>query len=198
MNSQAVTDDEELFAAAARGDATTFDVLVRRHTTRMHRVAVRIVGDPAEAEDVVQEAWISAWRSLAGFRGDSAPSTWLFRVVTNAALMHLRRRRPTVPLDAEHHAGTGAPESSAAARRGEVAGARDDPETAALRTEQIDAALRAISTLEPSQRVPLVLRELEGMSYEEMAELLGVGVPALRSRVYRAKTMLLARLRELR
>jgi RNA polymerase sigma-70 factor, ECF subfamily len=197
MNSRAVTDDEELLAAAARGDASTFVELVRRHTTRMHRVAMRILGDAAEAEDVVQEAWISAWRSLAGFRGDSAPSTWLFRVVTNAALMHLRRRRPTVPLDAQHHDGTCAPESRAA-RRGEVADASDGPEASALRTEQVDTVLRAISALEPAQRVPLVMRELEGRSYEEMAELLGVGVPALRSRVYRARSMLLARLRELR
>jgi RNA polymerase sigma-70 factor (ECF subfamily) len=169
-----------------------------QHTTRMHRVALRILGDPAEAEDVVQEAWISAWRSLAGFRGDSAPSTWLFRVVTNAALMQLRRRRPTVPLEAQHHDGTCAPESRAVTRRSEVADASDGPEASALRTEQVDTVLRAISALEPSQRVPLVMRELEGRSYEEMAELLGVGVPALRSRVYRARSMLLARLRELR
>lgn len=197
MKSQARTNDHELLAAAARGDATTFDVLVRRHTTRMHRVALRIVGDPAEAEDVVQEAWISAWRSLAGFRGESAPSTWLFRVVTNAALMHLRRRRPTVPLDAGCHASMSVA-GAAAIPRGEIVDGSDDPETSALRSERVDTVLRAISALDPSQRVPLVLRELEGMSYEDIAELLGVSAPALRSRVYRARTALLARLQELR
>ncbi|GAA2780863.1 sigma-70 family RNA polymerase sigma factor [Crossiella cryophila] len=176
--------DTELLAAAARGDDAAFDDLVRRHTTRMYRIALRIVGDPAEAEDVVQDAWVSAWRGLAKFRGEAAPTTWLFRVVTNTALAHLRRRQPTVPLD-----GTAEPVMTDVAA---------DPERAALRNEQTDLVLRAIATLEPSQRVPLVLRELEELSYEEVAEVLDVPVPTLRSRLYRARVALLAKLEELR
>ncbi|MGO1048690.1 RNA polymerase sigma factor [Crossiella sp. CA198] len=176
--------DTELLAAAARGDDAAFDDLVRRHTTRMYRIALRIVGDPAEAEDVVQDAWVSAWRGLAKFRGEAAPTTWLFRVVTNTALAHLRKRRPTVPL-----------EDTAEPVMTDVAA---DPERAALRNEQTDLVLRAIATLEPSQRVPLVLRELEELSYEEVAEVLDVPVPTLRSRLYRARVALLAKLEELR
>ncbi|WP_415366503.1 RNA polymerase sigma factor [Saccharothrix sp. BKS2] len=170
-------EDGPLLAAAVRGDPAAFDELVRRHTGRMYRVALRVVGDPVEAEDVVQDAWISAWRALPRFRGDAAASTWLYRVVTNAALVHLRRARPTVPLES-------APEPRA----------DGGPEVALLRNEVTDVVLRAIATLEPTQRVPLVLRELEGLSYEEVAEVLGIPVPALRSRLHRARVALMAKL----
>lgn len=167
--------------AAVRGDTAAFDELVRRHTGRMYRVALRVVGDPVEAEDVVQDAWISAWRALPGFRGDAAPATWLYRVVTNAALAHLRRKKPTVPLESapEPHAPGG-------------------PEASLLSSETADTVLRAIAGLEPSQRVPLVLRELEGLSYEEVADVLGLPVPALRARLHRARVALMAKLREQR
>ncbi|MBP2473425.1 RNA polymerase sigma-70 factor (ECF subfamily) [Crossiella equi] len=178
--------DTDLLGAAARGDDAAFDELVRRHTTRMYRVALRIVGDQAEAEDVVQEAWVSAWRGLSRFRGESAPATWLYRVVTNAALAHLRRRKPTVPLGEAAETVLGMTDRAA------------DPEYSAIRNEQAEHVLRAIATLEPSQRVPLVLRELEEMSYEEVAEVLDVPVPTLRSRLYRARVALLAKLEELR
>ncbi|RZQ61350.1 RNA polymerase sigma factor [Amycolatopsis suaedae] len=174
--------DDVLLTRAAGGDHVAFDQLVRRHTGRMYRVALRITGDSAEAEDVVQDAWIAAWRGLSGFRHESAVSTWLYRVVTNSALAHLRRRRPTVSLDAAYDA----PERNS------------DPEGKAIRGEQVAATLRAIADLDVAQRVPLVLRELEGLSYEEVAEVLGVGVPALRSRLHRARVALLARLKEVR
>lgn len=183
-------DDRQVLARAADGDWAAFDDLVRRHSVRMYRVALRIVGDPVEAEDVLQDAWVSAWRALSGFRGDAAPSTWLYRVVTNAALAHLRRRKPTVSLEPRSADDIGL--------RDTLADTGDTPESAALRREQVDLVLRAIATLEPSQRVPLVLHELEGMPYEQVAEVLDVSVPALRSRLHRAKVALLSRLKELR
>ncbi|MEU4806464.1 sigma-70 family RNA polymerase sigma factor [Actinosynnema sp. NPDC023587] len=176
-----MTSDRPLPAAAVHGDTAAFDELVRRHTGRMYRVALRIVGDPVEAEDVVQDAWISAWRALPRFRGEAAPATWLYRVVTNAALTHLRRRKPTVPLEA-------VPEPRTS----------DGPETTVLRNETTNDVLRAIASLDPSQRVPLVLRELEGLSYEEVAEVMGTGVPALRARLHRARVALMAKLEERR
>lgn len=175
--------DAELVSAAVGGSLPAFDTLVRRHTAKMYRVALRIVGDSAEAEDVVQDAWISAWRALPRFRGDSAVSTWLYRVVTNTALAHLRKRKATVPLDTVLDS---TPHST------------DDPEGSALRGERIDAVLAAIETLDPSQRIPLVLHEIEGMDYEEVAAVLEVSVPALRSRLHRARVALLAKLKELR
>ncbi|MBW4717460.1 RNA polymerase sigma factor [Saccharothrix obliqua] len=176
-----MTSDQQLLAAAVRGDGAAFDELVRRNTGRMYRVALRVVGDPVEAEDVVQDAWISAWRALPRFRGEAAPATWLYRVVTNAALAHLRRKKPTVPLEA-------APEFPAPG----------GPEASVLRDETADVVSRAIATLEPSQRVPLVLRELEGLSYEEVAQVLGIPVPALRARLHRARVALMAKLAEQR
>ncbi|SDP54913.1 RNA polymerase sigma-70 factor, ECF subfamily [Actinopolyspora xinjiangensis] len=178
-----VGDDSALLMAAKSGDTSAFDLLVRTHTDRLYRVALRIVGDPAEAEDAVQDAWVSAWRSLSTFRGDSAAATWLYRVVTNAALSQIRKRRPTVPMDLtdEHLA---------------PAGNTGNPEGTALREEETRRVHAAISRLEPSQRLPLVLRELEGMSYEEIAEVLEVNITALRARLHRARLALLAELKE--
>ncbi|MDQ7803363.1 sigma-70 family RNA polymerase sigma factor [Amycolatopsis sp. A133] len=183
-----MSDDAGLLARAAEGDETAFGALVRQHTPRMYRVALRITGSAAEAEDVVQEAWLAAWRSLAGFRQESAVSTWLYRVVTNSALAVLRRRKPTVSLDDP------APQSTVDSAL--LAAAVPGPEGRVVRAEEVDAVLRAVGRLEVSQRVPLVLRELEGLSYEEVAEVLDVNVSALRSRLHRARVALLAELRE--
>ncbi|MGQ0837869.1 RNA polymerase sigma factor [Actinokineospora sp.] len=179
--------DERLIASAAQGSAGAFDTLVRRHTDRMYRVALRICGDPGEAEDVVQDAWIAAWRGLAEFRGEARASTWLYRVVTNTALAHLRRRRPTVPLESLLDS----------TRSGLLTDAGPTPEARALLGERASAVHRAIARLEPSQRVPLVLRELEGLSYEEVATVLDVSVSVLHKRLHRARVTLLATLKEL-
>ena len=178
--------DQALIASAQRGDPAAFDELVRRHTTTMYRVAVRILGNAAEAEDAVQDAWVSAWRSLGRFRGEAAPSTWLYRVVTNAALAQIRRRRPTVPLDTSDEA------------VGVLFADHRNPEGQAVRNEEAIMVHRAIATLEPSQRVPLVLHEFEGMGYEQIAEVLDVNAAALRSRLHRARAALLTRLKEMR
>ncbi len=154
----------------------------------MYRVALRITGSAGEAEDVVQDSWLAAWRALPGFRHESAVSTWLYRVVTNSALALLRRRRPTVSLDE--------PADRSTVDTALLAAAVPGPEGRVVRAEEVDAVLRAIGRLEVSQRVPLVLRELEGLSYEEVAEVLDVNVGALRSRLHRARVALLAELRE--
>jgi RNA polymerase sigma-70 factor (ECF subfamily) len=190
-----VSDAAPATSAAADGDHEAFDRLVRRHTPRMYRVALRITGTAAEAEDVVQDAWISAWRALGGFRNESAVSTWLYRVVTNTALGHVRRRKPTLSLDAALSESDG---DTSFLESGVLADTRGSPEGLLVRAEQVDAVLRAIAELDMPQRVPLVLRELEGLSYEEVAEVLDVSVPALRSRLHRARVALLAKLRELR
>lgn len=178
--------DRTLLAAAAAGDTGAFDALVRSQTPLMYRVALRILGNTADAEDVVQDAWISAWRALPRFRGQAEPSTWLYRVATNAALAQLRRRRRTVSLDADPSDGMIVVDDAVR------------PEDAALRDERTAQVHRAIAELDPSQRIPLVLREFEELSYEEVAAVLQISVPAVRSRVHRARTALLARLEERR
>lgn len=187
--------DGELVRRAAGGSETAFDVLVRRHTSRMYRVALRIVGNPLDAEDALQDAWVSAWRALPHYRGESAVSTWLYRIVTNAALALLRHRKPTLPLDA-HSVSDQSSRSQFDAAPLDVVDERADPERDVIDSEQVDVVLDAIASLELSQRVPLVLHELEGLTYEEVAEVLGVSVPALRSRLHRARVALLDRLKE--
>lgn len=174
--------EQALMAAAVEGDRRAFDALVRLHTPRMYRVALRIVGSSVDAEDVVQDAWISTWRALRGYRGDAAPATWLYRVVSNAALVHVRRRKATVPID------------EGAEQRLSDVDDPDAPERATLRAEEVATVHRAVAGLEPSQRVPLVLREFEGLSYEEVAAVLEVSVPAVRSRLHRARQALLVKL----
>jgi RNA polymerase sigma-70 factor, ECF subfamily len=177
--------DQSVMAAARRGDRPAFDLLVRRHTPAMYRVALRIVGSPADAEDVVQDAWIAAWRALPRYRGDAAPSTWLYRIVTNSALAALRRRRPTAPL-----------EPGGWADSPEVADPAPDPEAAALRSAAAASVHRALRVLEPGQRAALVLREFEYLSYEEVATVLDITVAAVRSRLQRARAALFVELAE--
>ncbi len=124
--------------------------------------------------------------SLAYVSGEAAPATWLYRVVTNAALAQLRQRPPTVPIaeDTEERLWN--------------VDDPDVPERAVLRAEEVAAVHRAVAGLEPSQQVPLVLREFEGLSYEEIAAVLEVSVSAVRSRVHRARQTLLMRLKGIR
>lgn len=180
-NSVAASTDQPALAAAARGDRAAFDLLVHRHTPRMYRVALRIVGEPADAEDAVQDAWIAAWRALPRYRGDAAPATWLYRVVTNAALGTLRTRKPTATLD-------GIADSE------RMIDPAPGPETEAVSADDAARVHRALATLEPSQRVALVLREFEGLSYEEVATVLETTVAAVRSRLQRGRAALLTAL----
>lgn len=171
-------DDATLVRAAQAGDDQAFAAIVVRHTPRLYRVALHIVGDRSDAEDCVQEAWISAWRHLPGYRSTAAVSTWLYRITTNAALMRVRRRHLTVDLD----------------RVAEPAaqGAYGDPE----RSTATVTVRRALLALRPEHRTVIVLREFEGLRYEQLAAVLGLSVPAARSRLHRARLALTELLEE--
>ncbi len=161
--------DAALVAAAREGDDTAFETLVRRHTPRCYRVAYHLLGNTADADECVQDAWVSVWRHLSGYQGTAALTTWLYRVTTNAALMHLRRRHPTVGLDQ-------VPEPADPAPYG-------DPERRAAAA----AVRRALAGLRPEYRAVIVLREFEGLRYDELAAALDVSVPTVRSRLQRAR-----------
>jgi RNA polymerase sigma-70 factor (ECF subfamily) len=169
-------DDRSLLAAHVHGDPDAFASLVRRHRDRMWAVAIRTLGDREEAADALQEAFISALRGADRFRGDSEVSTWLHRIVVNACLDRLRRRkaRPTVPLDGH-----------------ELRSRRDD-HAATLTRLDLRAAL---DRLPDAQRVALVLVDIEDVPVAEAAALLGVAEGTVKSRCARGRMALASAMR---
>ena len=167
------TDDIHLVSAAQRGDLIAFELLVRRYGTPAYRIALRILGNPTDAEDVMQDSLLQAWQALPELRDRRLFSTWLYRIVTNRCLNAIRSRRATELLPNEIEDETRRPNHVTEARR------------------QLQTLRRAIMRLTPEQRVPFVLRELEGLSYEEIAEVLGTTVPAVKGRLHRARLALM-------
>jgi RNA polymerase sigma-70 factor, ECF subfamily len=169
--------DADLVSRAQAGRLDAFEELVRRHRLGTYRVALRMLGNESDAEDAAQDAFVQAWRNLAGFRADAAFSTWMYRIVTNRCLNMLRARRRTEPLPEDREAPASRPDRIAEGRW------------------QVQDLARAIARLTPEQRAPLVLRELEGCSYEEIADALDLSMSAVKSRLHRARLELVAAMR---
>lgn len=179
-------DDKQLVQRHVQGDADAFGELVRRHRDRLWAVALRTLGDREEAADALQDALLSAFRRAGTYRGDAAVTTWLHRIVVNACLDRVRRRRVRPadpwPEDEDHLAVMGCP-----------AGA--DP--AVQREAQIDV-LSALQRLSPEQRAAIVLVDMEGYSVDEAAALLGCPTGTVKSRCARGRARLLPLLAHLR
>jgi len=171
--------DEALVKRFQAGDEEAFDELVERHRRRVYGLICRLVGG-TEAEDLAQEVFLAAYRSLVNFRGEAAFSTWLYRVTVHTCSHHLRRRRlETTELD-----------------EGEPDTRRDgDPEEAALRRELRDRVRSAIDALPYKLRLVIVLRDLHGLSYEEIAEVVRCPIGTVRSRLHYATQRLAVELR---
>jgi RNA polymerase sigma-70 factor (ECF subfamily) len=173
--------DRALVQRVKQGDRSAFDLLVVKYQHKILNLIMRYVKDPSEAMDVAQEAFIKAYRAVPGFRGDSAFYTWLYRIAINTAKNHLVavRRRPMNLdfdlLDSESF------EPFAALR--DV----DSPEHLALTDEIGEAINKAIKDLPDELRTAILLREIEGMSYEEIAETMECPVGTVRSRIFRAR-----------
>ncbi|GAA4210692.1 RNA polymerase sigma factor SigM [Actinocatenispora rupis] len=172
-------DDAELLRAHVAGDPAAFETLVRRHADRLWAVALRTLGDREEAADAVQDALLSAYRKADRFRGESAVTTWLHRIVVNSCLDRARRRqaRPTVPLPEQ---GAGEP----------VAGGEDRDTTLTVRA--------ALAELPPDQRAALVLVDVYGYPVADAAQILDVAPGTIKSRCARGRARLAARLGHLR
>lgn len=184
--------DLSLVQLAQRGDPRAFDALVRRYQHRVVKLVMRYVRDPAEAEDIAQEAFIKAYRALPRFRGDSAFYTWLYRIAINTAKNALAsRKRSPIEYDLDRADGD-EPNHEVAARMKDTA----TPEALALTEEIRSIVTGAIDALPEDLRKAIQLRELEGMSYEEIANEMECPVGTVRSRIFRAREAIDARLRE--
>jgi RNA polymerase sigma-70 factor (ECF subfamily) len=184
-----VSDELTLVQAAKSGDVSAFEELVRRYDRNVFRIAQHITQNREDAEDVVQDAFLKAYSNLAQFQGQSKFYTWLVRIAVNEALMKLRRRRPerTVSLDEEVKT-----EEDSVPR--EVADWSPNPEQQYSQAELREILSRTIQGLPPGFRTVFVLRDVEGLSTEETAEALELSIPAVKSRLLRARLQLRERL----
>jgi len=173
--------DQLLVERVQKGDKRAFDLLVLKYQHKVISLVRRFVKDYAESEDVAQEAFIRAYRALANFRGDSAFYTWLYRIAVNTAKNHLAakgRRPPATDLDAE---------DAELLLQGEGLTEKATPENELLRDEVQQALFLALENLSEDLRMAIKLRELEGMSYDEIAEIMGCPIGTVRSRIFRAR-----------
>ena len=178
------SDDLALVDAAKQGDMAAFEQLVKRHTAMIFRVAMHIMASPEDAEEVVQDAFLRAFQHLQDFEGRARFSTWLTRIAVNAALMKLRnlRRATTISLDQE------ADDGSTLADK--VADWKPNPEQLFSRTELREILQRALASLPHSYRVVFLLRDVEGLSVADTAEMLGLSIPNVKARLFRARLKL--------
>ncbi len=183
--------DQELVDRVQKGDKRAFDILVRKYQHKIVNLISRYIRDPSEVLDVAQEAFIKAYRALPNFRGESAFYTWLYRIAINTAKNYLvaqDRRPPEGDIDAEE----------AVQLDGESA-LKDygTPENMVLRDEIEKTVYHAIEQLPEDLRTAITLREMEGLSYEEIAQAMGCPVGTVRSRIFRAREAIDNRLKPL-
>lgn len=184
--------DHELVIRAQKGDKRAFELLVVKYQRKLARLLSRLIRDPAEVEDVAQEAFIKAYRALPNFRGDSAFYTWLYRIGINTAknyLMAMGRRAPTsTEVEAEEAEGY---------EEGEQLRDINTPESLALSREIGVTVNAAIDGLPEELRTAIQLRELEGMSYEDIARIMDCPIGTVRSRIFRAREAISDKLKPL-
>lgn len=178
--------DEELrlVEAARRGDVESFNALVRLYEGRVYNLCFRMLGDAESAADAAQEAFLSAFRNLRSFRGGSFRS-WLLRIATNACYdaLRARKRRPAVSLDA------GADDEDEHSPL-QVADPAESPDDFALRRELAGAIQHGLAALPEDQRAVLILSDIEGLSYEEIAQVTGANLGTVKSRLSRGRARL--------
>ena len=172
--------EQELVRAAAGGDTEAFERLVETYENKIYTLALRMSGSPDDAGDIAQEAFLAAWRGLPAFRGEAGFATWLYRLASNAAIDYLRRQRKQrgeLSLDDEE-LGLDAVDAG------------PGPQDAAEGEEVRSAVAAGLGALSEGHRQVLVLREIQGLSYEEIADVLEVDLGTVKSRISRARTAL--------
>jgi RNA polymerase sigma-70 factor (ECF subfamily) len=184
--------DEVLVRQAALGEKTAFAQLVRRHGPALYRYVLRLLGDPSDAEDCVQEVMVSAWRNIGSFRGDSSIRTWFLVLGRNEAAKLLQRNRPQFPRSGSR------PTVDFDDAVAQVRDVRADPARDTLEGELLIALDAALLLLPERQRSVWLLREVEGLSYVEIASVLGSSVTVVRGLLQRARTAIATSLEEWR
>jgi RNA polymerase sigma-70 factor (ECF subfamily) len=182
--------DQQLVERVQRGDKAAFDLLVSKYQRKIFRLLSRLIRDSTEIEDVAQEAFIKAYRALPNFRGESAFYTWLYRIAINTAknyLVSLGRRAPTT-TEADI-------EDAETFDDGDHLRDLNTPDSMLLTKQVAEAVNRAIDQLPEDLRTAIVLRELEGLSYEEIAESMRCPIGTVRSRIFRAREAIAMELR---
>jgi RNA polymerase sigma-70 factor (ECF subfamily) len=184
--------DQQLVERVQSGDKRAFELLVTKYQRRIFRLLSRMIRDPAEIEDVAQEAFVKAYRALSNFRGESAFYTWLYRIAINTAKNHLVSQGRRVPTTTGNDIEDAEGFDDAALLR-EVA----TPDSMLQSRQVAEAVNRAIEKLPEELRTAIVLRELEGLSYEEIAETMACPIGTVRSRIFRAREAIASELRPL-
>ena len=184
-----ISEEMALVLAAKAGDVSAFESLVKKYDRNVFRIANHITHNREDAEDVVQDAFLKAYENLEQFQGQSKFYTWLVRIAVNEALMKLRKRRPERMVSLDEDVKT---EEDSLPR--EVADWSPNPEQQYTQAELKDILTRTIQGLPPGFRTVFVLRDVEGLSTEETAEALDLSIPAVKSRLLRARLQLRDRL----
>ena len=174
MSEPATGDAAEFVSRLRAGDRRAFEELVRIQQHRVYGLALRMLGNPAEAQDVAQEAFLRAHRGLAEFRGEARLSTWLYAIVSHLCLSRLASSERRLTRDGEE-------------TLSRIADARPGPDQALEQGELEEALHRAIGELPEERRIVVVLRDVEGLAYEEIAEVLDLPLGTVRSRLHRAR-----------
>jgi RNA polymerase sigma-70 factor (ECF subfamily) len=182
--------DRQLVERAQRGDKHAFELLVIKYQRKLARLLSRFIRDASEVEDVTQEAFIKAYRALPSFRGDSAFYTWLYRIGINTAknyLVAMGRRAPTATgVDSEEAEGT---------EEGEQLRDLNTPENQMMSRQIAETVDQTLQELPEELRTAITLREIDGLSYEEIAQIMNCPIGTVRSRIFRAREAIAARLR---
>ena len=184
--------DQQLVERAQRGDKAAFELLVSKYQRKLARLLSRFIRDATEVEDVTQEAFIKAYRALPSFRGDSAFYTWLYRIGINTAknyLVAMGRRAPTTTdIDSEEAEGF---------EDGEQLRDLNTPENELMSRQVAETVNQTLAGLPEELRTAITLREIEGLSYEDIANIMNCPIGTVRSRIFRAREAIAARLRPL-
>ncbi len=188
MTAQKLPSDNELVRSAKAGDADAFGELVERNEAKIYGLCLKMLGNQEDAEDCLQEVFIKAFKALPGFREEARFSTWLYRIAYNESLMRLRKKKlDTVSLDQPVEL-----EEGDVSR--DLADWKNDPRADVMNNELSDVLVRHVNELDPDNRIVFLMRDVHGLSTNDTADALGLSIPAVKSRLHRARLFLRQRL----